>query len=63
MIYEKRLSENLKEFAFPRLSGTEFEQKSFNIAKKKIEDCEKQVPYHYRTFLNNNRIFIEIFFF
>lgn len=38
MIDEKRISLNLKEFSFPRLSGTEFEKKSFNIAKRKIED-------------------------
>lgn len=38
MIDEKRISINLKEFSFPRLSGTEFEKKSFNIAKRKIED-------------------------
>jgi hypothetical protein len=38
MIDENRISKNLKEFSFPRLSGTEFEKKSFNIAKKKIEE-------------------------
>lgn len=38
MINEKRILQNLKDFSFPRLSGTEFEKKSFNIAKKKIED-------------------------
>ncbi len=38
MIDEKNISKNLKEFSFPRLSGTEFEKKSFNIAKKKIEE-------------------------
>ena len=38
MIDEKRISFNLKEFSFPRLSGTEFEKKSFKIAKKNIED-------------------------
>jgi len=37
MIDEKRILENLKVFSFPRLSGTEFEKKSFNIAKNKIE--------------------------
>ncbi|MFW9880707.1 MAG: M28 family peptidase [Candidatus Thorarchaeota archaeon] len=37
MIDEKRLSENLKEFSFPRLSGSEFERRSFNIALKKIK--------------------------
>ncbi|MFX1411119.1 MAG: M28 family metallopeptidase [Promethearchaeota archaeon] len=38
MIDEKRISKSLKEFSFPRLSGTEFEKKSFNIAKKKVEN-------------------------
>jgi len=38
MIDETRLLRNLKEFSFPRLSGTNFEKKSFNIAKERIED-------------------------
>ncbi len=38
MIDETRILKNLKEFSFPRLSGTDFEKKSFIIAKKKIED-------------------------
>jgi len=38
MINENRISKNLKEFSFPRLSGTEFEGKSFNIAREKIEE-------------------------
>ena len=38
MIDETRILKNLKEFSFPRLSGTKFEKKSFNIAKQKIED-------------------------
>jgi len=38
MIDKNRISENLKEFSFPRLSGTALEKKSFNIAKKKIEE-------------------------
>ena len=38
MIDENRILKNLKEFSFPRLSGTELEKKSFNIAKKKIEE-------------------------
>ena len=40
MIDENRISQNLKDFSFPRLSGTEFENKSFIIAKKKIEDLD-----------------------
>jgi len=38
MIDNNRILQNLKDFSFPRLSGTEFEKKSFIIAKKKIED-------------------------
>ena len=38
MIDKARIGKNLKEFSFPRLSGTEFEKKSFNIMKQKIED-------------------------
>ncbi|TET60712.1 MAG: M28 family peptidase [Promethearchaeota archaeon] len=38
MIDKARIENNLKEFSFPRLSGTEFEKKSFNIMKQKIED-------------------------
>lgn len=38
MIDENRISKNLKELSFPRLSGTEGEKKAFNIVKKKIED-------------------------
>ncbi|MFX1501970.1 MAG: M28 family peptidase, partial [Promethearchaeota archaeon] len=40
MIDEKRLLENLKEFSFPRLSGTEFEKRSFNLAKNKLEELD-----------------------
>jgi hypothetical protein len=40
MINEKRLLENLKEFSFPRLSGTESEKRSFNIAKSKLEELD-----------------------
>ncbi|MFX1329209.1 MAG: M28 family peptidase [Promethearchaeota archaeon] len=38
MIDEKRILQNLKDFSFPRLSGTDFERQSFKIALKKIED-------------------------
>ncbi|KKL73675.1 hypothetical protein LCGC14_2072510 [marine sediment metagenome] len=37
MIDEERLLQNLRTFSFPRLSGTEFEKKSFTIARQKIE--------------------------
>ena len=38
MIDEKHILESLKTFSFPRLSGTEFERKSFNLARKKIKN-------------------------
>ena len=38
MIDETRIRENLELISFPRLSGTEYEKKAFNILKKKIED-------------------------
>jgi hypothetical protein len=38
LIDEKRIIENLKTFSFPRLSGTQFEKKSYRIAKQKIEE-------------------------
>jgi hypothetical protein len=53
MIDEKRILKNLKEFSFPRLSGTEFEKKSFNTAKKKIEDLKlfpKVQDFSFSTF-------------
>lgn len=37
MIEENYIRENLSIFSFPRLSGTEFEKKSFDLAKKKVE--------------------------
>ncbi|MFX0008439.1 MAG: M28 family peptidase [Candidatus Hermodarchaeota archaeon] len=38
MIDQNRILENLNELSFPRLSGTEFEKKAFNLVKKKIEN-------------------------
>ena len=38
MIDENQIFENLKEFSFPRLSGTYLERKSFILAKKKIDN-------------------------
>jgi len=42
MIDEKRIKNNLKDFSFPRLSGTKQETESYNIAKKKIESLKLQ---------------------
>ncbi|KKN11326.1 hypothetical protein LCGC14_1027620 [marine sediment metagenome] len=38
MIDEERLRQSLKTFSFPRLSGTEYEKKSFNIVEQKMEN-------------------------
>ena len=38
MIDENRILGNLKELSFPRLSGTKFEKRAFNLVKKKIEN-------------------------
>ncbi|MHA1467651.1 MAG: hypothetical protein ACTSP6_06175, partial [Promethearchaeota archaeon] len=40
MIDEKRIITNLEAFSFPRLSGTEGENKASNLALKKIRDLE-----------------------
>ncbi|TFG13270.1 MAG: M20/M25/M40 family metallo-hydrolase [Promethearchaeota archaeon] len=39
-ISSTRLRENLELFSFPRLSGTEFEKRAFNLAKQKIEGLD-----------------------
>ncbi len=38
MIEESNLKKNLMEFSFPRLSGTEHENKAFDLLKKKLEE-------------------------
>ena len=38
MIDEKRLKENLTTFSFPRLSGTDGEEKALKLARSKVED-------------------------
>ena len=38
LIDENRITKNLELFAFPRLSGTPYEKKAFNLAKKNIEE-------------------------
>jgi len=53
MIDETRILENLKEVSFPRLSGTEFEKESFNIAKQKVENLNltpKVQEFSFSTF-------------
>ena len=50
MIEEARIKKNLKEFAFPRLSGTEFELKAFNKVKQKVENLALEFEIQRFTF-------------
>ncbi len=61
MIDETRISQNLKDLAFPRLSGTKYEKKCFNIVKQKIEDLNltpKIQDFSFSTFYS--RIFPKV---
>jgi hypothetical protein len=61
MIDETRISQNLKDLAFPRLSGTKYERKCFNIVKQKIEDLNltpKIQEFSFSTFYS--RIFPKV---
>ena len=50
MIDEKRIITNLEAFSFPRLSGTEGENKAFNLALKKIRDLKIEPSIQKFTF-------------
>lgn len=50
MIEEARIKKNLKEFAFPRLSGTEFELKAFNKVKRHVENLNLEFEIQRFTF-------------
>ena len=50
MIDEKRIITNLEAFSFPRLSGTEGENKAFNLALEKIRDLEIEPEIQKFTF-------------
>ncbi|TKJ20970.1 MAG: hypothetical protein CEE43_10905 [Promethearchaeota archaeon Loki_b32] len=50
MIEEARIKKNLKEFAFPRLSGTEFELKAFNKVKRAVENLNLEFEIQRFTF-------------
>ena len=50
MIEEARIKKNLKEFAFPRLSGTEFELKAFNKVKRAVENLALEFEIQRFTF-------------
>ncbi|MEJ2248729.1 MAG: M28 family peptidase [Candidatus Lokiarchaeota archaeon] len=50
MIDKARIEKNLKNFAFPRLSGTEFEYKAFNKLKQEIENLNLKYKVQNFTF-------------
>ncbi|MFX0105445.1 MAG: M28 family peptidase [Candidatus Hodarchaeota archaeon] len=50
MIEEARIKKNLKEFSFPRLTGTEFEIKAFNKVKQIIENLNLKFEVQPFTF-------------
>ncbi|MCK4379882.1 MAG: M28 family peptidase [Candidatus Lokiarchaeota archaeon] len=63
MIDEARIKKNLKEFAFPRLSGTGFELKAFNKVKQKVENLNLDFEIQRFTFSSfYSRIYPKIAF-
>ena len=63
MIEEARIKKNLKEFAFPRLSGTEFELKAFNKVKRHVENLNLEFEIQRFTFSSfYSRIYPKIAF-
>jgi hypothetical protein len=50
MIEEARIKRNLDKIAFPRLSGTEFELKAFNMVKQQIENLDLEFEVQNFTF-------------
>ncbi len=50
MIEQARINKNLKEFSFPRLSGTEFETKAFNKVKEEVENLNLEFKIQNFTF-------------
>ena len=50
MIKEARIKKNLKNFAFPRLSGTEFELKAFNKLKQEVVNLNLEFEIQQFTF-------------
>ncbi|MFX0023795.1 MAG: M28 family peptidase [Candidatus Hermodarchaeota archaeon] len=50
MIRVARIKKNLKEFAFPRLSGTGFELKAFNKVKREVENLNLDYEIQRFTF-------------
>ena len=63
MIEEARIKRNLGKVAFPRLSGTEFEFKAFNIVKQEIENLNLEFEVQNFTFSSfYSRIYPKIAF-
>ena len=63
MIEEARIKKNLKELAFPRLSGTEFELKAFNKVKRHVENLNLEFEIQRFTFSSfYSRIYPKIAF-
>ena len=63
MIEEARIKKNLKEFAFPRLSGTGFELKAFNKVKRHVENLNLEFEIQRFTFSSfYSRIYPKIAF-
>ncbi|MHA2180821.1 MAG: M28 family peptidase [Promethearchaeota archaeon] len=50
MIEHARIKKYLKEFSFPRLSGTEFETKAFNKVKQEVENLNLEFEVQNFTF-------------
>lgn len=64
MINEQKITEILQEFSFPRLSGTQWEKKAFNLALKKIKDLDltpEVQEFKFTTFFS--RVYPKILFF
>ncbi|MFX1346378.1 MAG: M28 family peptidase [Promethearchaeota archaeon] len=63
MIEQARIKRNLDKIAFPRLSGTEFELKAFNLVKKEIQDLNLEYEVQSFTFSSfYSRIYPKIAF-
>ncbi|MCK4688472.1 MAG: hypothetical protein KAT66_10110, partial [Candidatus Lokiarchaeota archaeon] len=63
MVNEARIKKNLKNLAFPRLSGTEFELKAFNKVMEEVENLNLEFeiqPFTFSSFYS--RIYPKIAF-
>ncbi len=63
MIEEARIKKNLKQFSFPRLSGTEYEAKAYNKLIKEVENLNLEYEVQSFTFSSfYSRIYPKIAF-